>query len=321
MLRRITALSLGLALLAGCGNESFGQTSRSRGGSSDGASAVTVTKAQAENAFATLGQLKEAWKKHDCTKVAYLTAWAEGTLGAHACEAAKNGYKPPELREYGGIDYLLPAAGSGEEAGTWFVALAHDPEPAFFVFVQAEGRWRLGAGPIPTVRKTPQFDVDAKSADDDPGIAVQASLVPTRHVAFLTDPAGVGAVKFSSGDQMHDLLHELVQAPAKVRPDRLSVDVQIEGPSYGLVLADGGALVFHSLKVVYTQKPGSGQSSLAHPRYGTADVRAFTGGSRPKAITGSELLVLATEVSKDNQMTTVALRRALADITPDATSG
>jgi hypothetical protein len=49
-------------------------------------------------------------------------------------------------------------------------------------------------------------------------------------------------------------------------------------------------------------------------------VRAYTGESDPAAITGTELLMLATEVSKDNEMTTVAMRRSLADITPDATS-
>jgi hypothetical protein len=320
VLRRITALGLGLALLAGCGNEGFGQTSRSRGGA-DGASAVSVTKAQAEGAFATLGELKDAWKRRDCAKIASLTAWAEGALAEHACEAAANGYEPPVLGEYGGVDYLLPSAGPDDENGAWFVALARDPEPTFFVFVQAGGRWRLGAGPIPLVGKTPRFAVDVKPAEDDPEIAVQASLVPTRHVAFLTDPAGVSAVKFSSSDRMRDLLSDLVRAPAKVRPDRLAVDVEIEGPAYALVLADGGALVFHSLKVVYTQKPGSGHSSLSHPRYGTADVHAFTGTSKPEAITGGELLMLATEVSKDNEMTTVGIRKALAEITPDAVSG
>jgi hypothetical protein len=321
VLRRLTALSFALLVLAGCGSETFGQAPGSPGGDSDGASAVAATKADAEGAFATLGELREAWKGHDCAKVASLATWAEGTLAEHACEAAKNGAAGLDLGQYGKVEYLLPSAGADDdEGGAWFVALAHDPEPTFFVFVQTEGRWRLGAGPIPVITKTPKFDLDSRSADDDPGIAVQARLVPTRYVAFLTDPAGVSGVKFSPGDRMRDLLPELLREPAKVRPDRLSVDVQLEGQAYSLVLADGGALVFHALRVVYAQRPGSGHSSLAHPRYGDADVRAYTGESDPAAITGTELLMLATEVSKDNEMTTVAMRRSLADITPDATS-
>ncbi|GAA4578944.1 hypothetical protein GCM10023194_03180 [Planotetraspora phitsanulokensis] len=320
VLRRITALSFALIVLAGCGNETFGQTPGSRGGDSDGASAVAATKAEAERAFATLGELRKAWKGHDCDTVASLTTWAEAALAEHACEAAKDGGKGLDLGEYGDVEYLLPGGSADDaEGGAWFAALARDPEPTFFVYVQAEGRWRLGAGPIPVVGKTPKFDVDSKSADGDPGIAVQARLVPTRYVAFLTDPAGVSGVKFSSGDRMRDLLPELLQAPAKVRPDRLSVDVQLEGQAYSLVLADGGALVFHALRVVYSQRPGSGRSSLAHPRYGDADVRAYTGETDPAAITGTELLMLATEVSKDNEMTTVAMRRSLAGVTPDAT--
>ncbi|GII53238.1 hypothetical protein Pth03_16270 [Planotetraspora thailandica] len=313
MLRRITTLSLGLVLLVGCGNESFDQASRSPG-STGGASSVTATKAQAEAAFAMLGRLKDAWKRRDCATVASLTTWAENAVAENACKAAKDGYQPSTLGEYGQVDYFLPATTPDDDRGAWFVALARDPEPAYFVFVQADGRWKLGAGPIPALRKTPQPAAPVRQVEDDSKIAVPASLVPTRHVAFLSDPAGVSAVKFASGDRMRDLLRDLVRAPEKVRPDRLSVDVEIEGPAYALVLADGGALVFHSLKVVYTQKPGSGRSSLAHPRYGKADLSAFIGIGKPEAITGSELLTLATQVSKNNTMTTVGMRKALEEI-------
>lgn len=71
--------------------------------------------------------------------------------------------------------------------------------------------------------------------------------------------------------------------------------------------------MFHALRVVFTQKPGSGRSSLAHPRYRAADVRAFTGGAAT-TVTGGEIVVLATKVAKDTTMTTIGMRRVLADI-------
>ncbi|MCT9928787.1 hypothetical protein N5079_00990 [Planotetraspora sp. A-T 1434] len=321
MLRRITALSLGLALLAGCGDETLGQSSGSRdgsrGGSGDGSSAVSaaISTADAEAAFATIADLEDAWKRRDCAKIVYLTTGAESTLGARVCEAARKGGAVPDLGGYGDAAFYLPGPGADRDQAPWFVALARQPHPAYFVFAQADGRWRLAAGPIPVVGAEPKLEGDVKDADDDPGISVRASLVPTRHVAYLTDPAGVSGVRFSSGDPMRSLLSELVRAPVKAHPDRLSTDVRLEGPARGLALPDGGALVFHALRVVYTQKPGSGRSSLAHPRYGSADVRAYTGESRPRAITGSELVLVATRVAKDNVMTTVAIRRGLADIT------
>ncbi|MEZ0074915.1 hypothetical protein [Planotetraspora sp. GP83] len=326
MLRRITALSLGLALLAGCGDETLGQSSGSRdgsrGGSGAGSSAVSaaITTADAETAFATIADLEDAWKRRDCAKIVYLTTGAESTLGTRVCEAARKGGAVPGLGGYGDAAFFLPAPflpapGADRDEAPWFVALARQPHPAYFVFAQADGRWRLAAGPIPVVGAEPKLEGDVKDAGDDPGISVRASLVPTRHVAYLTDPAGVSGVKFASGDPMRSLLSELVRAPDKVHPDRLSTDVRLEGPARSLALPDGGALVFHALRVVYTQKPGSGRSSLAHPRYGSADVRAYTGESRPRAITGSELVLVATRVSKDNVMTTVAVRRSLADIT------
>jgi hypothetical protein len=202
---------------------------------------------------------------------------------------------------------------SGDDA--WFAVLAAHPKPAYFVFARSEDRWRLAAGPIPIVGDAPKIEGDVKAADDEPGAALNARLTPTRHVAFLTDPAGVSGVKIASGDPMRDLLSELVRAPMKARPDRLSTDVRLEGPAHALALPGGAALVFHTLRVVFTQQPGSGRTSLAHPRYGTTDLRAFTGKTRPGAFTGSEFVVLATKVAKDNQMTTVAMRRALADVT------
>lgn len=309
VLRGITALGLGLVLLAGCGTEGVRETPPVV------ASPATaeVARADAEAAFASLADLADAWKQEDCAKIEYLTTGVESTVGGPVCAAAREGRAAPGMHGAEDPEFLLPAGQDGED-GAWFAVLAREPHPAYFVFVQADGRWRLGAGPIPVVGKAPAFDDEVQDAAAQPSSAVGARLAPTRHVAFLTDPAGVSGVRFASGDPMRDLLAELVRAPAKVRPDRLTTDVRIEGPARALALPGGGSLVFHALRVVFTQRPGSGRSSLAHPRYGTADVRAFTGGT-PKTVTGSEILVLATKVGKDNTMRTVGMRRVLAGIT------
>ncbi|WP_157099683.1 hypothetical protein [Microbispora sp. ATCC PTA-5024] len=317
MLRRITALGLGLVLLAGCGNESASETPGGAGDSPSTAAAA-ITQADAEAAFDGLGELGDAWKHKDCAKIAYLTTWAEAALGESLCDAARNGRPAPGFTAYTDPEFYLPDSEGGSGDAPWFAVLAHKPKPAYFVFVRSEGRWRLGAGPIPVVGDAPAIEGEVRAAEADAGIALRARLVPTRHVAFLTDAAGVSGVRFASGDPMRDLLRDLVRAPSSASPDRVETDVRLEGPSRAIALPDGAALVFHALRVVYTQRPGSGRSSLVHPRWSAADLRAFTGRSAPGAVTGSDLVVLATRVAKDNELTTVGLRRTLAGITSGA---
>ncbi|GIH63307.1 hypothetical protein [Microbispora siamensis] len=323
MLRRLTTLGLGLVLLAGCGTEGVRETPADPGATSPAAAEITTADAQA--AFDGLGDLSGAWKDGDCATIEQLTTGVERTIDSRVCAAARDGLAAPAFRVYRDPEFLLPAREDGEdgEDGAWFAVLARKPEPAYFVLVRVDGRWRLGAGPIPLVGKAPEveggMDGEVTDAAADPAAAVGARLAPTRHVAFLTDPAGVSGdgvsgVRFASGDPMRRLLTELVRAPGRVRPDHLSTDVRIEGPARALALPGGGSLVFHALRVVFSQKPGSGRHSLAHPRYRAADVRAFTGGA-PTTVTGSEIVVLATRVAKDNTMTTVGLRRVLAEIT------
>ncbi|MFI7031118.1 hypothetical protein ACIBK1_20625 [Microbispora rosea] len=322
MLRRLTALGLGLVLLAGCGTEGLRETPAEPGATSP--ATVEITTADAQAAFDGLGDLSDAWKDRDCAEIEQLTTGVESTIGSRLCAAGRS----PGSTAYRDPEFLLPAREDGED-GAWFAVLARKPEPAYFVFVRADGRWRLGAGPIPLVGKAPDVgggaDGEVIDAAADPDTAVGARLAPTRHVAFLTDPAGVGGdgvsgVRFTSGDPMRRLLVELVRAPGRVRPDHLSTDVRIEGPARALALPGGGSLVFHALRVVFTQKPGSGRSSLGHPRYRAADVRAFTGGAAT-TVTGGEILVLATRVAKDATMTTVGMRRVLADITKGSGQG
>ncbi|KAA9381655.1 hypothetical protein F5972_02185 [Microbispora cellulosiformans] len=300
--------------LAGCGTESARELPADPGETS--APMAEVARADAEAAFGGLGDLAAAWKDGDCAEIERLTTWAEQAIGSRVCAAAREGRAAPGFDVPEDPEFLLPAHEDGED-DPWFAVLARKPTPAYFVFVRADGAWRLGAGPIPLDGEAPEASegegeiVDAAAG---PGSWVGARLVSTRHVAFLTDPAGVSGVRFVSGDPMRGLLGELVRAPGRVRPDRLSTDVRIEGPARALALPDGGALVFHALRLVFIQKPGPGRPSLAHRRYGAADVRAFTGGA-PKTVTGAEIVLLATRVGADNRMTTVGMRRVLADIT------
>jgi hypothetical protein len=305
------AVGFGLALLAGCGDPNVGSIPEVE---TEPSSPATTTLADAKAAFRTLGDLNDAWKSKDCAKIASLTTGAVSALGGHACSATRNGRPVPEPIDYTDAEFFLATE---IEDGAWFAALARKPEPAYFVFAQAEGHWRLAAGPIKVVGDIPRLKGDTVVPADDPATDVTARLVPTRHLAFLTDPAGVSGIRFPSGDPMRKLLDELLRKPVKARPDRLSVDVRPADRPRSLMLPDGGALVFHALTVVYQQKPGPGRSSLAHPLYGTADVRAFTGKSSPAAITGTELLLIATKVAGPSKMTTVALRRVLTDITAD----
>lgn len=325
MLRRIATLGLGLVLLAGCGSESVDQATYLPT-ATPSTPAATLTESVAEEVFQGLADLGDAWKHRDCAKIKHLTTWVENTVGGRVCEAARTAHSSGqsaravrgpglELGRYRDPEFLLPDAEADDEDGAWFAVLARRPEPAYFVFVWSEDRWRLGAGPIPVVGAASKRVQRVESVEAQSETAVRARLVPTRYMTFLTDPAGVSGVKFAAADPMRRLLTELLRAPDRVRPDRLSVDVRIEGSPRALALPDGSALVFHALRLAYTQQPGTGRSTLAHPRYGTSDVRAFTGKSRPKSVNAEELVLLATKVSKDNRLTTVAMRRTLADIT------
>ncbi|MCC5577079.1 hypothetical protein IMZ11_15750 [Microtetraspora sp. AC03309] len=306
----VSVVALGSVLLAGCGDRSPATVGERPGETVSRPAAATREDATA--AFAGLSDLRDAWKHQDCAKIEFLTAWTESVLSGRACQAARKGQPVPAADAYTDVEFYLP-----EDPGErpWFAALARAPRPAYFVFVRADGRWRLGAGPIPVVGEVPELEEGPVAAGADRDTQVRASLVPTRLLAFLTDPAGVSGVRLPSGDPMRDLLRELAARPARAQRDRLSADVRLEGPAYALPLPDGGALVFHTLRLVLTQKPGAGRSSLAHPRYGAAAVRAFTGQGPTGSVTSGELLFLATRVSASGGLSTVGLRRVLADIT------
>ncbi|MFC4586556.1 hypothetical protein [Sphaerisporangium corydalis] len=269
----------------------------------------------AEKAFGLLKELDDAWKKRDCTKVLFLTTSAESELGGRACEATRNGRPAPPSLDYSDVDYFLPDRPAEHP---WFVALARKPQPSYFVFAYEEDRWRLADGPVRITGKAPELDADQTTRvvpTDDPDDGVRARLVPQKHLAFLSDRFGLSGVRFSSGDPMRALLTELVKKPATVRPDRFSSDVQlVPADARALGVKGGGALVFHALKIYYTQKTGA--RKLAHPLYGAAAVRAFTGKGSLKVQHTAEVIMLATRVDPDGKLTTVAMTRGLADITP-----
>ena len=120
----------------------------------------------------------------------------------------------------------------------------------------------------------------------------------------------MSGVTFPKGDAIRGLFDELVQRTEKVRPDRLTTDVRlIDGPQRALKLPDGGALVIHALEIEYRQKAGPGRSSLSHPLYGKGDLRGFTGKAKPAGLTGTEVVLVATEITGGTKMSTIALRR------------
>lgn len=274
-----------------------------------------IGQEDAASAFGMLADLGDAWKKRDCAKILFLTTAAAAELGGRACEAARNGRPLPAPVDYGDVRYFLPG---GPEEHPWVVALARRPRPSYFVFTLEEDRWRLAYGPIRLVKDAPELDADAETrAVPAPGAddALRARLAPQKHLAFLADRAGLSGVRFASDDPMRDLLAELTRKPATVRPDRLSSDVQlVPSAARALKPAGGGALVFHALKILYTEKTGARE--LAHPLFGAAAVRAFTGKARLTTLHAAEVVVLATKVATDGGLTTVALSRGLADITP-----
>jgi hypothetical protein len=269
-----------------------------------------LTLDSAERALEILPELRAAWRGVDCGKVESLTAFAEGELGTTVCAAVRNGLPGVDLPNYSEIEVFLPG---DQEEGAWFAALARKPDPAYFVFAYEEGLWQLAYGPIPLLGKAPQEDAVPTGAAD---MIVKARLVPQQYLTYLTDPAGVSGVTFPSGDPVRTLLAELLRTPRRARPDRVSVDVRLASDSSrALLLADGGALVFHAITLVFTQKPGPGRKAIRHARYGSAAVKAFTGKSKAGKLTGSEILFLTTRLSKAGKMTTIGVRRELAHVT------
>ncbi|MDP9846531.1 hypothetical protein [Streptosporangium lutulentum] len=270
--------------------------------------------AEAMDAFAVLKQLDDAWQKRDCAAVERLTTWAESTLGGRACKATRNGRPAPARKRYTKPEFFLPDAADQDR---WFVALARKPDPAYFLFVNEGDNWRVGAGPIP-VRGESREPIEGAVPTDDPSTGVKARLAPQRYLAYLTDPAGVSGVSFPKGDAVRELSDDLFRRPEKVRPDRLTADVRlVVGPQRALLLPDGGALVIHALEIEYRQKARPGRSSLSHPIYGRGDLRGFTGKAKPAALTGTEVVLVATEITGGTKMSTIALRRGLAALTAD----
>jgi len=281
--RRLLALILGLSMTAGCGGRSEPQAPVPEAGPSREASAG-VGLAEATQAFTLLKKLDDAWRDRDCAAVERLTTWAEKALGGRACEATRNGRPAPARKSYTEVRFYLPGTA---DQGRWFVALAREPDPAYFLFVQEGGEWRLGAGPLP-VRGKVREPAEGALPADDPAEGVRARLVPQRYLTYLTDPAGVSGVTFPRGDLVRDLFDDLVGLPPKVRPDRLTTDVRLlVAPYRALRLPGGGALVIHALEIEHRQRARPGRSALAHPLYDKAALRGFTGRTRTAELTGT----------------------------------
>ncbi|MEU4536118.1 hypothetical protein AB0G15_14760 [Streptosporangium sp. NPDC023825] len=314
MRRRLLALILGLSMMTGCGAGSETPGTAPETGPSREASAG-VELAEASRAFALLGRLDKAWRDRDCATVGKLTTWAERALGGRACEATRNGRPAPARKSYTDVELYLPGV-DGQDR--WFVALAREPDPAYFLFIQEDGEWRLGAGPIPVLGEIREPTEGAVPADD-PDTGVRARLVPQRYLTYLTDPAGVSGVTFPRGDPVRDLFDDLVRRPLSVRPDRLTADVRLlVGPQRALLMPTGGALVIHALEIEYRQRARQGRSSLARPLFGRADLRGFTGRTRAAKLTGTEVVLVATVIGgSGSKLATTGLRRGLATLTAD----
>ncbi|WP_031170931.1 hypothetical protein [Streptosporangium roseum] len=312
MPRRLLALLLGLSVTAGCGARAAGQDTPREPVSAPRTSVRAVEPAEAAQAFKLLGRLDDAWRKRDCQTVGKLTTWAENTLGGRACEATRNGRPAPARKGYSDAEFFLPATAGADR---WFVALARRPHPAYFLFVHEGDDWRLAAGPVP-VRGEPREPAGGAMPAEDPGAGVGARLAPQRYLTYLTDPARVSGVNFPKGDAARELFDELVRRPRKVRPDRLTSDVRLlVGPQRALPLPDGGALVIHALEIEHRQRAGPGRSSLSHPIYGRDELRGFTGKGRAAGLTGTEIVLVVTEVTGGGKVSTVAARRSLAALT------
>lgn len=299
-------------MTTGCGARSDTPDVVPEAGPSREASAG-VELAEASEAFALLKRLDDAWRDRDCATVERLTTWAERALGGRACEATRNGRPAPARKSYGDVELYLPGVA---DQGRWFVALARRPDPAYFLFLQEDGEWRLGAGPIP-IRGEVREPTEGAVPTDDPVAGVRARLVPQRYLAYLTDPAGVSGMTFPKGDPVRGLFDDLVRRPPRVRPDRLTTDVRLlVGPQRALMLPTGGVLVIHALEIEHRQRARPGRPALSRPIYGRADLRGFTGRTRAARLTGTEVVVVATEiVGSGSKLATAGLRRGLATLT------
>src|SRR5690606_40959065 len=96
------------------------------------------------------------------------------------------------------------------------------------------------------------------------------------------------------------------------RHTRFSRDWSSDVCSSDLPLPKDGALVFHTIRIDYEQRPGGGR-----PRYRPAEVRAFTGEAAKGTVRGTEMIALATAVDANDEMATVGMRRVLSGITAD----
>ncbi|GLX95544.1 hypothetical protein [Herbidospora sp. NBRC 101105] len=310
-LSRMVITGTVLGLLAACGGLPAETTARE----SPSREPETLTLAAAETAFADLAVLETAWGDSDCDEVARLLAAPIAELGGAACTATALGHEGARF-EYGEPEFYLPSRDA--KGRPWFAALAKKPDPAYFVFTQGKGGWRLALGPIPVPDGAPEVPVtEAVVPAGDVNPQVTASLVSQRCLTYLTDPTGVNGIRVSSGDALRELRDSITRAPARHRPDKIGVDVRLvrSAPAHALALPGGASLVFHTLRLVTTQSPGPGRDSLAKPSFPDRDVRAFAGQGRLGKVTAEELLFLATKVDADGRMTTVGLGRRLASVT------
>ncbi|NUR90090.1 MAG: hypothetical protein HOY71_38950 [Nonomuraea sp.] len=229
---RLLALVLVL-LAAGCGTGGGGTPVLQEERTSAPATVLQVDPATAEKAYGLLGELDEARQRRDCAAVEDLTTWAERTLGGRACKATRNG-RPARP---GKPAFLMP------DSPDWFAVLTREPSPAYHLFFLEDGRWRLGAGPIPVREGRTQPSSGVRSPSS---LLRTARLVPQRHLTYLTDPAGVAGVRFPSGDAMRGLLKDVTRQHA---------DVELYGTRSLTIPLDAKAvLVFDAVRLTYAGK-------------------------------------------------------------------
>ncbi|WP_061299734.1 hypothetical protein [Herbidospora cretacea] len=310
-LSRTLTAGIALGLLTACGGQPAETTARE----TPSRKAGILTQETAERAFAGLQVLDAAWHDSDCAEMAGLVAAPVSELAGSACAATAFGHKSAGFA-YTEPEFYLPTRRT--PGRPWFAVLAREPDPAYFVFTQAKGGWRLALGPVPVPKDAPEVhvtDAVVPAGDDKPKPV--AGLVSQRCLTYLTDPTGVNGIRVSSGDPLRALRDEITRSATKYRPDRVSVDVRLVtgAPAHSLALPGGASLVFHTLRLVTTQTPGPGRDELVKPVFADADIRGFAGHGRLGEVTAEELLFLATRVDADGRMTTVGMGRRLASMT------